>query len=429
MNMKIAWFAILAAAGQIGIAASVSGEWTAQVQPMGDPIYARVTLRESGTSVTGTWNGNPLSGTVSGDSLEFSVGSMGKFHGRVEGAEWKGEGTMSLRANPRAAEQQTVSWKMMRTPQPLSTGPKTWDFEPKTFARNYSAAIPPVLHVFPGDTIRTWTVDAGGLDKNLERRSPGGNPETGPFYIEGALPGDTLVVKLNKLRLNRDTARSGNRMNGRSITPAYMAATDYQPDFNSEWKLDRTKGIATLASPTPRMKGYQVPILPMLGCLGTAPAQNQSFRSEDLGPFGGNMDYNQMGEGVTLYLPVFQLGALFFLGDGHAAMGDGELTGGALETSLDVEFTVDLIRNSVIPAPRLENADYVMSVGVAGSLQEALQAATSQLASWLKSTYKLNDSEIAVLLGTVLKYDITELVDPQYDVVAKVPKSALKGLQ
>jgi len=307
-------------------------------------------------------------------------------------------------------------------------GPKTWDFEPKEFHGSYSAAIPPALRIFPGDTVRSRSIDTSGPDALLPR-SPGGNPETGPFYIEGALPGDTLVVKINKLTLNRETARSGNRINGRAITPAYMRSADYAADFNSEWKLDREKGVAVLARPTERLKNYTVPLLPMIGCIGTAPPAGQAYRGTDLGAFGGNMDYNQMNEGVTVYLPVFNAGALLFFGDMHAAMGDGELTGSALETSANLEFTVDLIKGYSTGNPRLENKDYIMSVGVAGSVPDAIQIATTQLAEWLKHDYNLNDNEVAVVLGTTLKYDVAELVDPHFSMVAKLPKSALGGLK
>ena len=321
-----------------------------------------------------------------------------------------------------------MAWKISRAPQASKGGPKTWDYEPKEFYGNYSAAIPPVLHISPGDTLRSRSIDTTGPDAKLPR-GPRGNPETGPFYIDGAIPGDTLVVKVNKLRLNRDTARQGNRINGRGITPAYAASAEYSPAFDSEWKLDRTKGIATLAHPTERLKNYTIPLLPMIGCIATAPPAGQSYRATDLGPFGGNMDYNQMGEGVTLYLPVFNPGALLFFGDMHAAMGDGELTGSALETSANVELTVDLIKGYSTGNPRLENKDYIMSVGVAGSIPEALQIATTQLAEWMKHDYKLNDNEIAVVFGTAMKYDIAELVDPHFSVVAKLPKSLLTGLK
>jgi acetamidase/formamidase len=177
------------------------------------------------------------------------------------------------------------------------------------------------------------------------------------------------------------------------------------------------------------MKNVSVPILAMIGCIGTAPAGAQSYRGTDLGPFGGNMDYNQMGEAVTLYLPVYHAGGLLEMGDAHAAMGDGELTGSALETSVDVDFSVEIIPGYASAGPRLENADYIMAMGIAGSVADSIQVATTQLVEWLKKDYKLNDSEVAVLLGAVLKYDITELVDPQFNVVAKVPKSALKAFQ
>jgi acetamidase/formamidase len=271
-------------------------------------------------------------------------------------------------------------------------------------------------------------VDAGGFDPKGVRRSGGGNPETGPFYIEGALPGDTLAVKLNRVRLNRDTAISGSRISSNALTPDYVAQAKYDQNFSSDWKLDRVKMIGTLAKPTEALKNYSVKLAPMLGCMATAPGGGQSYRTGYLGSFGGNMDYNEIREGTTVYLPVSEPGALFFLGDGHAAQGDGELTGDALETSMDVEFTVDIVKRFATRGPRAENADYLMAMGIAGSLGEALQIATTQLTNWLKRDYKLSDSEAAVVLGTAMRYDVAELVDPQYHVVAKIAKSSLSGL-
>ena len=137
------------------------------------------------------------------------------------------------------------------------------------------------------------------------------------------------------------------------------------------------------------------------------------------------MDYNQLVEGSTVYLPVFHPGALLFIGDGHAAQGDGELTGSALETSMDWTFTVDVIRGRNIPSPRLENAEYWMATGIANSIPEALQGATTNLSRWLEEEYKLNAAEIGVVLGTAIRYDVAELVDPLITVVAKIEKHAL----
>jgi amidase len=419
--------------------ADIAGDWIAEVSARGAEVqYARVRIRMEGNNLVGTWNQLALAGNLAGDRLSLTLtrngAPAGSLTGTASGATFSGDGQMTAGAGAgrggrggAGGTMDNVAWKLARPAQPPPGGPRTIDFEPKEFHGYYSASIAPVLSIFPGDTVRTRTFDTSGRDS--ERRTPGGNLETGPFYIEGALPGDTLVVKLNRLQVNRDSARQGSRINGRAVTPAYVSSAEYDPGFDSEWKLDREKGIATLANPTPRMKNVAVPILPMLGCISTAPPGEQVYRGTDLGPFGGNMDYNQMGAGVTLYLPVFHRGALLTMGDAHAAMGDGELTGSALETSVDVDFTVDLIKGYASAGPRLENADYIMALGVAGSVADSIQVATSQLVEWLKRDYKLSDSEAALFLGAVAKYDIAELVDPQFNVVAKVPKSALKAFQ
>ena len=141
------------------------------------------------------------------------------------------------------------------------------------------------------------------------------------------------------------------------------------------------------------------------------------------------MDYNQIREGTTVYLPVYAPGALLFVGDGHAVEGDGELTGDALETSMDVQFTVNLVKGEMNGNPRAENAEYLMALGIANSLPEAVQSATSELASWLQRDYKLTPNEAAMVLGTAMEYNIAEVVDPLVHVVAKVRKERLAGLK
>jgi acetamidase/formamidase len=153
------------------------------------------------------------------------------------------------------------------------------------------------------------------------------------------------------------------------------------------------------------------------------------MRTGFLGSYGGNMDYNQMREGTTLYLPVYAPGALLFIGDGHAAQGDGELTGDALETSMQVEFTVNLIKGEAMGGPRAENDEYLMSLGIGNSLDDALRAATTRLTNWLQKDYKLEPNEAAIVLGTAMRYDIAEVVDPLVHIVAKIPKSALATIK
>jgi acetamidase/formamidase len=237
-----------------------------------------------------------------------------------------------------------------------------------------------------------------------------------------------LSIKFNRIRLNRDTAMSGDRIVGDALGPAYIRDAKYDDHFSSDWKLDREGGFATLAKPSEHLKNYRVKLQPMLGCVAVAPPNKQAYQTGWLGQWGGNMDFNGMREGTTLYLPVFQEGALLFVGDGHAAQGDGELTGDALETSMDVEFTVNVIRGQQISGPRAEADEYVMAMGVANSLPDALRRATTELARWLERDYKLTANEAAVVLGTAMRYDIAEIVDPQVHIVAKVSRAALAGL-
>ena len=234
----------------------------------------------------------------------------------------------------------------------------------------------------------------------------GGNPETGPFYVEGVMPGDTLANKFHRIRLNRDSADSGNRIVSGELKAGYYR----DAKFDSEWKLDREAGVEMLAKPTDRLKNFKVKLQPMLSCVGVAPPANQSFRSGWLGSWGGNMDYNGIREGVTVYLPVYQEGALLFVGDGHALEGDGELNGDALETSMNVAFTVDLIRGKSTQWPRFENDEDLMASGIAGSLQDALQRATTELARWLEWDYKLSPNESGIILGTSIRYESKQRV-------------------
>ena len=413
-------------------AADLSGHWIAEVKAkLADPQYARVQLTVKGGEINGAWDQLTVKGTVSGDRVHLVLLRdglrSGTLDGTMAGGVCSGEGRTNFAGLSGSSATESVTWSLTRPPVRPATQTSVIDFEPEVFHGYYSASHAPVLHIFPGDTIRSRTFDASGRD--ADRRGPGGNPETGPFFVEGALPGDTLAIKLNKLRLNRNSARQGTRLNGRSVTPAYVEAAKYQSEYSVDWTLDPEKGIARLTHPTERMKNFTVPLLPMLGCISTAPVGRGSYRATELGPYGGNMDYNQMVEGTTLYLPVFHPGALLTFGDGHAAMGDGELTGTALETSLAVELSVDVIKGYATAFPRLENADFVMSMGIGGSISDAVQSATAQLADWLKREYKLNDSEVAILLGAALKYDIAEMVDPQFNVVAKVPKKALAAFK
>jgi amidase len=443
--MRVLVFCSATLMARVSSAADLSGSYIAQIttSPTAEPQFARVSIKVDDTAISGMWGDYKINGTLAGPRLTLSLTDAeskpaGSLTGTVSGTSLSGDGSL-VPARGRAGAglggggrggaapvPQLVTWKLTQYMPPATA--KTYDFEPKSFYSVYSANWAPVLHIYPGDTVRTRTID-NARDASAVRYGSGGDPSTGPFYIEGALPGDTLVVHLNKVRANRNSARQGSRINAHAVTTAYLVGSKYDPDFNSEWTLDMEKGIATLTHPTERLKNFSVPIKTMLGCVSVAPSGEEQLRGTDLGPFGGNLDYNDNVEGTTLYFPVSHAGALFGLGDAHAAMGDGELTGAALETSADVEFTVDVIKGESYPQVRAETKDYLISFGVTGSVEESIQASTTQLVQWLKKDYKMSDSEIALFLGAVLKYDITELVDPHFNVAAKVPKSALAQLK
>ena len=300
---------------------------------------------------------------------------------------------------------------------------RTHDVQPRAYTVQYSARTTPILRIRPGDRVRTSTLDNMGRDERLTFRWMPGNTLTGPFWIEGAMPGDTLVVRLERVALNRDTAEMwGGSINAKA-TGAYEQSPT--PGWSRTWLLDRERGVARPGAPSGRVAGLELPLRPMIGSIGVAPPLNQSWFAGDLGFHGGNLDYQRVTEGTTLYLPVWQAGAFLALGDGHALQGDGEITGQGLETSLDVEFTVDLIRGKTLGQVWMEDAEDVMVSGIDNSLDDALRMATTGMARWLKDRYGLTDSEIATLMGAAVRYDIAEVVDARPHVVARLSKKIL----
>jgi len=316
------------------------------------------------------------------------------------------------------------------SPHPVpDTPPQTRTFEPRSFSTVFSGAVAPVLRVNPGDTIRTTTLDYRGFDAGHVQRSQPFNPQTGPVYIEGTLPGDTLVVRLARVRLNRDSAESGTQIIPRAVTDEYFDAATNKSGLTGEWTLDRSGGFARLASPTPALRSFRAGLQPMLGCIGVAPPRGQSFRTDSLGSWGGNLDYREIREGTTVYLPVYQPGALLFVGDGHALEGDGELNLMALETSLDLELVVNVIPGQRIEDPRAENDGYLMVMGIDETLDRAVRRAVTGLARWIEADYHLAPEEAAAIIGSSVHFDVAEIADPQVNIVAKLNKAALAALR
>ena len=301
----------------------------------------------------------------------------------------------------------------------------TIKFEPTDGVPTF-AVRPPVLRVKPGDVVETRTFSKPG---DYYEKDGGPWPgEVGPFYIEGATPNDTLVVRILKLRLNRSTAVSRVRRNGISGVAGDARTrllNEPLPDRSFVWQLDLSRNVGVLDLPGSRMKKIEVPLSPMLGRLAVAPAGTEAFDGLWPGNFGGNMDSSDAREGTTVYLPIFHEGALFYFGDVHALQGDGEICGSGLETTAAVAFQFDLIKGKRIRWPRFEDATHIMVAGSVRPLIDAFRIAQVELIEWLVADYGFEKMEAYQIVSQAGVSRVANVVDPNYTVMAKFPKQLL----
>jgi len=281
----------------------------------------------------------------------------------------------------------------------------------------------PVLTIQPGTILRSRTNHGAYYD-------PGGGEfpgEVGPFYIEGATTGDTLVVEVLSVRPNHDLA-------GAQIYPDFGGlATDSRlrllndpvPARRYEWRLDTEAMTGTVELPDSAMGEITIELRPMLGRLAVAPAGEEAYNGLWPGNFGGNMDAQEVRPGTTVYLPIFHDGAYFYFGDGHARQGEGEVNGTGLETSMDVELRIDLIKGKTIDWPRLEDDEFIMVAGSARPLIDAFRLAHVELIEWLETEYGFGRWDAYLLVGQLGESSVANIVDPIYTVVAKFPKQYL----
>ncbi|MCZ7572871.1 MAG: acetamidase/formamidase family protein [Ardenticatenaceae bacterium] len=288
----------------------------------------------------------------------------------------------------------------------------------------------PVLRIADGDTVVTTTVDASGRDAGNRQVTPAGNPQTGPFYIEGAEPGDTLALHLDRLTPNRTYGYSGAMVAPNVVDPRYVPELPWPPKgerASAEWEVDVEAGTATLVKPETKLGRLSLPLAPMLGCFGVAPVRGQALSTATSAEHGGNMDYHGFVSGVMVSFPVFVPGALLFVGDGHALQGDGEIVGTGVEISFEVQCTVRLIKGKRIGWPRGENADSIFTVGNARPLDQCVQHATTEMLRWLQEDYGLDPVGANILMGQCVAYDVGNVFDPAYTVVCKLPKRVLSS--
>jgi amidase len=296
---------------------------------------------------------------------------------------------------------------------------------PDHHSRVFSAYKEPILRIHSGDTVITKTWDSGGQDEKGVRHlqqpyvyPESGNPLMGPFYIEGAERGDALEVHLDKVRLNRNWGYTSYRLSPAILSPGLKLYDDvYQMNAVRPqradlipWDLDLERGVANPRWLDPNGPRLNLPVKPMLGCIGVAPPGEQVETSGPAHSYGGNMDYNDVAEGATLYFPVYHQGAYFYLGDAHALQGDGEGLGTGIETSMDVQFTVRVLKNKNLTIPRLVNEEYLVSIAAqpefSSSMDQGVRTANTDMLRWLTTDYRLSAPAAHLLMGTVVQHKI-----------------------
>jgi acetamidase/formamidase len=285
----------------------------------------------------------------------------------------------------------------------------------------------PVARVQPGQPVTVYTIDAfGGALTSADQRvsdvlGPFMNPQTGPLYIEGAEPGDTLAVKIEAIEPTRDWAVSClvpffGGLSSTSLTRMLQA-----PLEERIWVYNRTAsgGFAW-------QDKWEIPWAPFFGTMGTAPAI-EAISSLAPGAHGGNMDVPDVTVGNTLYFPVHHPGALFFTGDAHAGQGQGELCGVALEIDARGTFTFDVIKGKTINWPRIESPAEIMTVGSARPMEDAARIAYAELIEWMAIDYGFDRLDAYQLLSQAGGLYVGNMVDTNYSLVAKCPKRYLSA--
>ena len=304
--------------------------------------------------------------------------------------------------------------------------------EPEQYAWTFGG-VAPTHRIAPGTVLKLWSEDAfsGRLTRSDQRSSEvlvitEINPQTGPFYVEGAEPGDTLALHIADLTPARDWGAS-------TLIPFFggLVGTDRTallheplPELTWIYQLDRAKGTVLFEA---RKGEFQVelPLAPMLGTIGVAPAGGEVRTSLVPDKFGGNMDTPEMHAGTTVFLGVNVEGAMFSIGDGHYRQGEGETCGVAVEGAMDTTLIVELVKGGGPEWPRLEHDDDYVVVGSGRPLEDAWRAGQLGMVDWLGELYGLDRLDAYQLVTQISQSPLANVVDVNYSAVTKVSKSML----
>lgn len=292
---------------------------------------------------------------------------------------------------------------------------------------------PAIAEIQPGEVVRLRTLDCfAGQVRTVDDlpskvcRFPYLNPVTGPLYVVGAKPGDTLAVHIVDLTPASAMGFSATFPHFGALTGTAATAMLHPALEERVWQytIDRERRTVRYSA---RNSTYEVdlPLSPMLGTVGVAPAGGEVRLSIVPGAHGGNLDVPQLKIGTTLYLPVQVDGALLAVGDGHARQGDGELCGVAVEVPMDVTLAVEVLPGIRIPGPRLETDHKIMCVGVARPLEDAYRSAHHSLVDIVSDLTGLDQLDAYQLVSQAGEAYVGNVVDAEYTITAAIDKRLL----
>ena len=273
--------------------------------------------------------------------------------------------------------------------------------------------------VEPGDLVSTQIPDAHGFDANNQKVAGSPNPLAGPFLVKGAIPEDTLRVMIHSLTPNRQQGFACKDFHPNVHNPPLPLSARRKEYVN--WEINITKNIVMPDKQYFPDKPIELPLRPVLGCIGVAPGTSDQAASKECGNFGGNMDYARITAGAIIYLPVYTENAYLYLGDGHAIQGDGEITGNGVEVSCDVSFSIEIDRLN-LECLAGEDDEFLFTIGNDRPLEKGLSIATAEMFNWLTSRHDLDDNHAGILMGQLVRYEVGNIVSNAYSGVCCFPK-------